>query len=233
VGKTAGAVNLAYLAAAYGHPTLLWDLDTQAASTWCLGAETDAGGGPKKLLRGKRAIGEYIQRTAYEHLDLIPAHAGNRRLDTLLEEDPGRLGELLAPCAETYALTVLDCPPSLGALAEEIFYSADLLVMPVIPSPLSVRAYQQVVGFLAKRRIKQLKLYPYVSMLDRRRRLHQEAAAQLPREIKTLLRTPIPYAAAVEHMSARRAPLPSYDPSSPAARAYEDLWEELRGLLRL
>jgi cellulose biosynthesis protein BcsQ len=233
VGKTAAAVNLAYLAAAYGHPTLLWDLDPQAAATWCLGADPHEASGMKKLVRGKRPIGEHIRHTAFEHLDLIPAQLGNRHLDALMEAaGPGRLGELLAPCAEDYALAILDCPPSIGALTEQIFAAADLLVMPVIPSPLSVRAYEQVVGFLAKQRIGGLKLYPFLSMLDRRRRVHQDAAEQLPRQIKTLLRTAVPYAAAVEQMSERRAPLPSYDSASLASRAYEDLWQELSALIR-
>lgn len=36
VGKTAAAVNIAYLASQAGIPTLLWDLDPQArpAGTW-------------------------------------------------------------------------------------------------------------------------------------------------------------------------------------------------------
>jgi chromosome partitioning protein len=34
VGKSAAAVNLAWLAARDGHRTLLWDLDSQAAATF-------------------------------------------------------------------------------------------------------------------------------------------------------------------------------------------------------
>ena len=33
VGKTAAAVNIAYLASQAGYPTLLWDLDPQGASS--------------------------------------------------------------------------------------------------------------------------------------------------------------------------------------------------------
>src|SRR5690606_39833600 len=34
VGKTTTAVNMAYMAAAAGKNTVLWDLDPQAAATW-------------------------------------------------------------------------------------------------------------------------------------------------------------------------------------------------------
>ena len=40
VGKTAAAVNIAYLASQAGIPTLLWDLDPQGAASWYL-AGTD------------------------------------------------------------------------------------------------------------------------------------------------------------------------------------------------
>ena len=40
VGKTTTAVNLAYLCAASGQRTLLWDLDPQAAATYILRCET-------------------------------------------------------------------------------------------------------------------------------------------------------------------------------------------------
>ena len=36
VGKTTTAVNLAYLSAARGAATLLWDLDPQGAATYAL-----------------------------------------------------------------------------------------------------------------------------------------------------------------------------------------------------
>jgi len=38
VGKTSTAVNLAYLAAAYGRRVLLWDLDPQGAATYLFGS---------------------------------------------------------------------------------------------------------------------------------------------------------------------------------------------------
>ena len=51
VGKTSAAVNLAYLAAQAGHPTLLWDLDPQAASTYLFRVRPKVKGGGRGLLR--------------------------------------------------------------------------------------------------------------------------------------------------------------------------------------
>ena len=51
VGKTATAVNLAYLAAKDGARTLIWDLDPQAAATFYFRVRAKVKGGAKKLLK--------------------------------------------------------------------------------------------------------------------------------------------------------------------------------------
>ena len=53
VGKTASAVNIAYLAAQSGLRTLLWDLDPQGAASWYLAADDTRTYKSKKLLKGK------------------------------------------------------------------------------------------------------------------------------------------------------------------------------------
>ena len=235
VGKTAAAVNLAYLAADYGYRTLLWDLDPQGAASWYFHVKPKLKGGVKKLVKGKHPIGEYVQATEYERLDILPADLSNRHLDTLLDggkRASQRLASLLDPFAETYALVVLDCPPSISHLSENIFHTADILAAPLIPTPLSVRAYEQLVKFLAKERIKKIKLYPFLSMVDRHRNLHKQLMQALPLRIKTLLETSIPYASIVEQMGSQQKPLLAFNQSSPASRAYESLWRELDHLLQ-
>jgi cellulose biosynthesis protein BcsQ len=56
VGKTTAAVNLAYLCAAGGRATLLWDLDPQGSATYTLRAEAHRKATAKKLLAGKREL---------------------------------------------------------------------------------------------------------------------------------------------------------------------------------
>jgi cellulose biosynthesis protein BcsQ len=52
VGKTATAVNLAYLAARDGLRTLVWDLDPQGAASFYFRIKPRIKGGSTKMLRG-------------------------------------------------------------------------------------------------------------------------------------------------------------------------------------
>src|SRR5277367_6183182 len=81
VGKTTTAVNLSYLCAASGRPTLLWDLDPQGAATYTLRGEPHEGASAKKLLKGKRQLPELILSTGYPSLDLLPADFSYRNFD--------------------------------------------------------------------------------------------------------------------------------------------------------
>ena len=86
VGKTTTAVNLSYLCAAGGGSTLLWDLDPQAAATYTLQGEPTEPVSARKLVSGKRELPEFILRTDYPGLDLLPADLSYRNFDVHLRE---------------------------------------------------------------------------------------------------------------------------------------------------
>jgi cellulose biosynthesis protein BcsQ len=73
VGKTTTAVNLAYLCAAGGRPTVLWDLDPQGAATYTLKCEPGERVSARKLVAGKRELPELIVHTGYDKLDVLRA----------------------------------------------------------------------------------------------------------------------------------------------------------------
>ena len=235
VGKSAAAVNLAYLAAADDVPTLLWDLDPQGAASWYFHGEP-AAVKTRKVLEGETPIGRLVKPTPYRNLAIIPADFAYRYLDIMLKKvEPPReaLKRLLKPFGEQYSLIVLDCPPSLSHLADNVFTAADLVLAPVVPTFLSLRAFEQVQDYFKQEGFKAEKLRPFYSMADRRRSLHRDLLEQPPKAMAHGCESVIPYSSTVERMGEHRAPLPAYAPSDDTALlAYAGLWLEAKQSLR-
>ena len=231
VGKTSSAVNLAYLAAKEGGRTLVWDLDPQGAASFCFRIRPRIKGSAKRLVRGKLDLDGLIRGTDFEGLDLLPADFSYRKFDLALgrNADPGqRLHELLHPLRAQYDYVVLDCPPSISLLSDSVFVASDALLVPTIPTTLSVRALDMLDGYLERFDDDRPALFPFLCMVDSRKSMHREITHSVLEHRPECLRTPVPYASAVEQMTARRAPLFSFAFGSPAARAYEELWREFR-----
>jgi cellulose biosynthesis protein BcsQ len=68
----------------------------------------------------------------------------------------------------------------------------------------------------------------FFSMVDRRKKLHQEIIHTLSAERTVVAHTTIPSLSLIERMSVERAPVTAFAPSSQAARAYRALWSELQ-----
>ena len=85
VGKSTSAVNIAYLAAAAGNRTLIWDLDPQGAASYALRVEPEIEGGVKDIVDGRTELDTLVAKTPYANLDVLPADFSYRRMDTLLD----------------------------------------------------------------------------------------------------------------------------------------------------
>jgi cellulose biosynthesis protein BcsQ len=232
VGKTTTAVNLAYLCAAGGRQTLLWDLDPQGAATYTLRCEATEHVSAKKLVSGKRELPEVLVPSAYPHLDVLPADFSYRNFDVHLAErkrPTERLLKMSRSLRETYAALFLDCPPGISLLSENVLRAADIVVVPLLPTPLSVRMLGQLKDFILAEGWVDLVLLPFFSMVDRRKSLHHEVIESTRAELPSLLATEVPYSSSIERMTLRRAPLPAYSPGSDEGRVYAKLWREIVG----
>src|ERR1700689_5068376 len=236
VGKTTTAVNLAYLAAEAGQRTVLWDLDPQGAATFMFRVKPRVKGGGRALISGKRPLDDAIKGTDFDNLDLIPAAfpygnmdlllgPGDTKADTVPGGKPARkLSKLLAPLAGEYDVVFLDCPPSVSLVSENVLQAADVILVPLIPTTLSVRTLEQLSDFVAEFKGHRPEILAFFSMVDRRKNLHREITEKLASERYDVARTVIPSLSVIETMSVQRAPVGAFAPASSAAKAYRALW---------
>lgn len=236
VGKTASAVNLAYLSALEGARTLVWDLDPQGAASNLLGNEAGMVNGGRKLIFGDSELRDDVIVTRYPNLDVLPADFRQRTLDPYLDRGDRhahrRLNALLAPLAADYDCVMLDCPPGISPISESIFYASDLLLVPLIPTTLSVRAFDLLTKYVSeeqrKDRLRDIAIAAFFSMVDRNKELHNSFVEVLPEERSGVLRCVVSIATEIERMAVNRAPVHTYAPGSRAASAYEELWHEVK-----
>lgn len=229
VGKTAAAVNLAYLAAQSGARTLLCDLDAQGSSTFYFRVQPGIKRKARGLSKGAKKVLESVKETDYPLLDLLPADFSHRKLDLEFADHKtpnARLAKTLEPLITAYDYLFLDCPPTINLLAENIFTVADMLVVPLIPTTLSMMAHQQLLDFLDEQGYRSARVYAFFSMVDGRKRMHRELIAEAQTNGWRVLRTLVPYLTQVEQMGVHRAPVGTFAASSPAAAAYRELWTE-------
>jgi chromosome partitioning protein len=230
VGKTSTAVNLSYLAARDGLRVLLADLDPQAAASYLLRIRPRVKGGGKALIQGSRELDAAIKGTDFENLDLLPADFTFRNLDLMLDatkKPTQRLARLLRPLGADYDLIFLDCPPGISLLSESVLHAADTVLVPIIPTTLSVRTLDQLTEFITGFDGERPEVLAFCSMIDRRKKLHKEIAERLPAERKDVATTAIPALSMIEQMAVERAPVAAFAPRSAAARAYAALWAEV------
>ncbi|NOD75190.1 MULTISPECIES: ParA family protein [unclassified Ruegeria] len=231
VGKTATSVNLAYAYAQAGKQVLLCDLDPQGASGFYFRVK------PSKKLTDARFFEDVdrfikaIRASDFEGLDVLPANLTFRDFDVFLSRmrnKRSRLKKALVSAGSDYDVIILDCPPNFSTLSENIFKAADEIVVPVIPTTLSERTFDQLVSFFDEHKLRKKKLRAFFSMVQQRKVLHQETMLSMRKLYpKRFLQTTVPFAADIEKMGQHRAPVSTYAGRSVACASYRALFEEL------
>jgi chromosome partitioning protein len=235
VGKTTTAVNLASCAAAAGEQTLLVDLDPQCNATVALGADKEMHPSSYDCLTGDVSVAAAARPAGPDNLWLVPASrdlAGAAVELPRIEGSETRLRERLGPLRERFALTLLDCPPSLGPVSVNALTAADRVIIPVQAEYLALEGlvqFLETLGLIRRELNPQLEVSGLlITMYDERTRLAQDVEAELRQHFGGMVfETVIPRSVRVAEAPSYGLPVTEHAPSSRGAVAYRALAKEL------
>ncbi len=235
VGKTTTAVNLAACLAAEGSQVLVCDLDQQANATVALGLGRELTPSSYDCLCGETSVAAAARPAGPDNLWVVPAGrdlAGASVELARLDGFERRLRDALGPVRDRFALTLLDCPPSLGPVTVNALVAADRVLVPVQAEYLALEGLVQFLDTLDRVR---RDLNPtlittgvLITMHDERTRLAQdverELRAHLPEQV---FDTVIPRSVRIAEAPSYGLPVLDHAPASRGAAAFRALVREL------
>lgn len=238
VGKTTTSINLSAALAKRGKKVLLVDLDPQGNASTGLGIEKGHGTYTTyDLLLGEVEIGEAIQSSSVENLDVIPATTDLSSADIELISNEKRsfllFDALRQPALDdrSYDFVFIDCPPSLNLLTVNALVAAHAMIVPLQSEFFALEGLSQLM--LTLREIRQsanagLRLTGVVlTMFDKRNNLSQQVEADAREFLGELVfDTKIPRNVRLSEAPSFAMPVMDYDPTSMGSKAYLDLADE-------
>lgn len=228
VGKSTLAVNLAWASATLSRrKTLLWDMDAQGAASYILGQAPGEKSAASSITRDGD-LQKLVRKTEFDRLSLLPADRSLHKLEHAFHElgKRKRLAKMAAGLDHHYDRIIIDCPPGLTDTSEQILRASDLVVVPVIPSPLSQRSLDVIKDYVGRKKGPKVILAPVFSMVDRRRAIHNAALEEHPGW------PVIPMASAFEKMSEHQQPIGEILPhGTPAVASIANVWRRIEKAL--
>ncbi len=224
VGKTTLAFDLAWRAAQAGKRTLLWDLDLQGGAAYLLDEDEPQVPRAVSAFRPGGLLRQQVRKTRFERLFPLPAEESLRVLPNELarRRERHRLTGLTHLLSGEFRQIVLDCPPALNEVSDQIISAADLIVVPLPPSPLAMRALETVRKELAHNHADPPPVFPVLSMVDLRRKLHRDTVLGSGGHWPV-----VPLASAIEATALKRAPIDTFARGTKPARALADLFAQV------
>lgn len=241
-GKSTTCSNIAYGLTLLGHSVLMIDGDMQMNLSLAYFDEDQvlefAAGGKNlyEAVKNQKDLTDYIIRTPYEHLDLIPSSTLMSSIEYELFTKWQR-EFILKKCLQSikdsgvYDYILIDAPPTLGGWVMNILVASDGLIIPVEASPWGLFGLANMFDFLsAVRQISpELELMGIaVTKVDTRKNYFKQTMETLKElEDVPVFDTCIRVDSSVEWAQDNSVPVVAYKKSSRSAKEYMELAKEI------
>lgn len=237
VGKTTTVVNLAAALARMRKTVLVIDLDPQANATSGLGLRPTPGTSLYSALTGQAFIGDIIQGTPLENVNIIPSELDLSGAELEIARQENHLlvvRELLRPVltADVFDYILIDCPPSLGILMTSSLAAANGVVVAMQCEYYAMEGLKVITDVV--RRLHDNGVNPDIhvegilmTMYDGRTNLSEDVVREVRKHFgKLVYKTVIPRNIRISEAPSFGQPVVVYDPSSKGAQAYVALARE-------
>ena len=230
VGKTTTAVNLAAGLARLDKSVLLIDLDPQSNVSLSLQIEGDDS--LYEALSGKVPIQQCVKNLG-KNLDVITSRENLAKAEYYLANQPNSqtlLKNLLSQLTD-YDYMIIDCPPSLGILNQNVLAFCKEAFVPTSTDFMGVDALKKMNLIISKvnesygNDIKITKIIP--TLFDRRNKICKESLEEMNNLFPGIVSTPIRMNSKLKEAPKFGKSIFRYARSSPGAKDYAMLADEV------
>jgi chromosome partitioning protein len=147
VGKTTTVATLAALFSEDNKKVLMIDTDSQGNLTTFY--QTKPCNYLIELFEGKRNVNDCIVSTPYKNLYLIPGSYGMTSVDKALSQIKNReslLSERLKKLDESFDFVLMDTPPSLDNVPQNVIVASDWVLVPLEASQFSIHGAKETLA---------------------------------------------------------------------------------------
>lgn len=237
VGKTTTVVNLAAALADLKKTVLVIDLDPQANATSGLGLTPQAGTSLYQVLVGDVFVGDIIQPTAINNVNIIPSEINLSGAEIEIARSENHLHVVrnaLAPVlkANVFDYILIDCPPSLGILMTSSLAAANSIIVAMQCEYYAMEGLTVITNVINQ--LKENGVNPDIklegivmNMFDARTNLANDVVAEVRKHFGNIVyKTLIPRNIRISEAPSFGQPVVTYSPSSKGAKAYVELAKE-------
>ncbi len=235
MGKTTTSVNLACLLAKNGLSVLLWDLDPQGGSSYFFNRQNHNNNTHGRLFDRYITIYDVIHSTDSYQIDVISNDSlfsdqfmnKTSRITALNFINHELIKITLDEVEDDYDVCIIDCSPGRFLLHDNIFHTADLLLIPNIPAPLSVYCNNMLMESLEGKIPSGNRVLSFYNMVQAHKNLHKYFLDNRKEDAARILYNYIPFYAEIESITLTKESIFHQLKEFKTNIYYDKLWGEI------